>query len=367
MNARKSARHTSSMSAALWVTAMAGILVAAAASADEAADDRVFVPLGSAGAIVVISAEDDSLVRRIEGLPAVHGLAGTPDGAFLIAGSYDERPTGEPPTKPAEVSEEDHLAHHTQDEETSGVPTDVVSTVSVVRIVDGEVVRRIDVPGSVHHVAVSPDGRFAAFTHPYADAVSVIDLDAAAVVATVATGPLPNFAAFAPDGKALYVSNAGNATVSEIDTARWYVRRNILVGATPEHLVIDREGQRLFVNNVDHGTVSIVALADGTVVETLEVGDTLHGLDLADDGRTLYVADLGEERVVSIDLTSGERREIALSPSPYHLAFVRGHGKLYVSSADDPKIWVLDAGSLAVRGEIAIGGKGHQMVQVRAP
>jgi len=343
-------------------------VVAALAPASWAsADDRVFVPLGGADAIAIVSTYDDSIVGRIEGLPAVHGLAGTPDGALLIAGSYDERPADEPPAKPTDVSEEDHLAHHTEDAEASAMASDVVSTVSIVRIEDGAVIRRIDVPGAVHHVAVSTDGRYAAFTHPDAGAVSVIDLAMFAVIATIATGPLSNYAAFAPDGTALYVSNAGNDTVSEIDTVRWFVRRNILVGGTPEHVVIDREAGRLYVNNVDDGTVSIVAMNDGTVIDTLAIGDTLHGLDLAEDGHRLYVADLGGEEVVSIDLGTGERREVALAPSPYHLAVVRGHGKLYVSSSDEPKIWVLDAGSLAVRGEIAIGGKGHQMVQVRVP
>ncbi len=54
-----------------------------------------------------------------------------------------------------------------------------------------------------------------------------------------------------------------------------------------------------------------------------------------------------------------------LAPQPYHLAAIRGTGKLYVSSAADGKIRIVDQTTLAVVGEIPIGGKGHQMVQRR--
>jgi DNA-binding beta-propeller fold protein YncE len=53
---------------------------------------------------------------------------------------------------------------------------------------------------------------------------------------------------------------------------------------------------------------------------------------------------------------------VLLGPSPYHLAAIPGTGKLYVSSAEEPKLWVVDQESLRVLNEIPIRGKGHQMV-----
>ena len=58
-------------------------------------------------------------------------------------------------------------------------------------------------------------------------------------------------------------------------------------------------------------------------------------------------------------------RSIALGPSPYHLTTVGGTGKLYVSSAEEPKIWVVDQQSLRTLGEIPIRGVGHQMAVVQ--
>lgn len=345
--------------AAAW----AGLITLVLGMQTARAEPLVYVPLGSDGKIVVVDAGQDKVVDKIEGLPAVHGLAGTPDGRFLIAGSYQDREMGsEPPAKPSGVSEDEHAAHHGGSPASAQKAGSVVSTVSVVRTADGSVARRIDVPGAVHHVAVSPNGRFAIVTHPNAGAISAIDLNSYKVVASVATGPLPNYAVFAPDGSQLYVSNAGNDTVSAVDTGRWIVQWNTVVGTSPEHVVLSKDGATLYVNNVEDGTVSVVAVGERKVVKTIPIGSTLHGIDLSDDGKTLFVAALGDDKLVGVDLATGTTRSAVLAPEPYHLAVVRDTGKLYVSGADEPKIWVVDQKSLAVLGEIPIGGKGHQMV-----
>jgi YVTN family beta-propeller protein len=352
-------KATSILRAAAW----AGLVTLVLGMQTALAEPLVYVPLGGAGKIVVVDAATDEIVDTIAGVTAVHGLAGTPDGQFLIAGSFEEREAdGETLAKPSGISEDEHAAHHGGSAAVAGKVDSVVSTLSVISTADGAVVRRIDVPGAVHHVAVSPDGRFAVVTHPNEGAISAIDLDSFQVVTTVATGPLPNYAAFSPDARKVYVSNAGNDTVSAVDTGRWIVQWNADAGGSPEHVVLSGDGAALYVNNVDDGTVSVIGVGERKVVKTIPIGSTLHGIDLSDDGRTLFVAALGEDKLVGIDLATGAYRSAFLAPAPYHLAAVRGIGKLYVSSADEPKIWVIDQRDLTVLGEIPIGGKGHQMV-----
>jgi YVTN family beta-propeller protein len=326
---------------------------------------NVYVPLGSGNSIVIIDAETSKITGRIDGVPNAHGLAKTPDGLYLIAGRNDERKVDSAvPAKPAGVSADDHVAHHAKPAAGKAKSTGAVSSLSVIRIKDRAVVRLVDVPGAVHHVAVNPQGSLTIVTHPNQDAISLIDLKAYAVVATIATGPLPNYAAFSPDGQHAYVSNAGNNTVSDIDIAKRIVLRNIPVGDSPEHLVLKRDGTRLFVNNVNGGTVSAVDLGAGKVARTYRVGTSLHGIDLSDDEKTLYVATLGDDVVAAVDLASGNQKAMTLSPAPYHMATIRGTGRVFVSSAQQPKLWVLDGATLKLVAEIPIGGKGHQMVQV---
>ena len=344
----------------------AAILIAAlsVAASPALADRLVYIPQGDPGEVLVVDSKTDKIVGRIGGMENIHGLAGTPDGKYLLAGSYDETTVkGKAvPKKPEGVSEDEHQAHHAKRTKAAVAKDGAVSYASVIRTADRAIIRRIAVPGAVHHAAVTPDGRFAIMTHPNQDGVSVIDLNTFTVVGTVSTGPVPNYAVASKDSKRVYVSNAGNDTISEIDTGRWIVRRNIVVGKSPEHLVMSPDGERLFVNNVDGGSVSEISLATGKVTRTLEIGGEVHGLDLSDDGKTLFVA--GRERgiIVAFDLAGGNRKAQSPAAGPYHLMAISGTGKLYVSSAEEPKIWVLDQQTLKQIGEISIEGKGHQMV-----
>jgi DNA-binding beta-propeller fold protein YncE len=191
--------------------------------------------------------------------------------------------------------------------------------------------------------------------------VSIVDLERYALVATLATGPAPNYAVVSPDGARIFVSNAGNDTISEIDPQRWIVRRNFVAGKSPEHMVLSQNGQRLYVANVDDGTVSEIDAAEGVVMRTFEVGGRLHGIDLSEDGRRLFVSARERNELVVMNLHTLEIFRATLGPAPYHVATAGGAGKLYVSSAEEPKIWVLDLQTLQRLAEIPIRGEGHQM------
>lgn len=339
--------------------AVAVISVATMASANPT---KVYVPTGDAAEIVTIDPHAGKITGRIEGLAAAHGLAATPDGRRLVVGSFDERAPGETmPKKPAGVSAADHAAHHAPKAQKGAEA--VVSTVSIVDSGTGAIVRQIDVPGAVHHVAVSPDGRSAAVTHPGEDSISVIDLGSSKIVATVATGATPNYAAFSPDGGVLYVSNAGDDSIAILSTNDWKKVGQISVGESPEHIVVSKDGERVYVNNVASGSVSVIDVSAGKVIEVYEIGEPLHGIDLSDDGRTLFVAVVGGDRLVAIDVRDGARRERPLSPGPYHLGVIRGEGLIYVSSAGSPVLWVLDATTLETKATIDLPGRGHQFAQ----
>ncbi len=347
-------------------TACAFALLAATTISAQA-DSRVYIPMGSDNTIVIVEKDNGKITGQISGLPSVHGLAGTPDGKFLIAGSYEDRKPGEEmPAKPAAVSGKDHLKHHPGKKKNSATekPAVAISTVSIIRTSDNSIVRRIDVPGAVHHVSVSPNGKFAVVTLADAGRISAIDLETFEVAATLATGEFSNYAVFSPDSSKLYISNAGNDTVSIVNTKRWTVERNIITGKGPEHATLSSDGKMLFVNNVEDGTVSFISVNDATTVKTIPVGQEPHGLDISDDDKTLFVAVKGSDALVSINVESGETKKVALAPTPYHLTNIRGSGELYVSSAEAPDVWIIDKKSLTPVRKIPVGGKAHQMVLI---
>lgn len=333
------------------------------ASTGAAAAPNIYVPLGDANSVQIVDTETSRAVNLIEDVPQVHGLAVTPDGRFLVAGSFMEVPddAGATPPKPSEMSAADHERHHAKDA-LNNQSSSATSYVSIIDTASGQVMRRIGVRGAVHHVAISPDGLFGVTTHPGAGAISVIDLSKFEPIHEIQTGKAPNYATFTKDSRRLFVSNAGGDNVSEIDVQTWSISKNWETGKTPEHIVLADDDDELYVNNVGDGTVSVLAIADGASTRTFTVGDGPHGIGLSDDGETLFVALKDEGQVVALDLSTGNLERLSLTPAPYHLTAVEGRGIFYVSSRAEPRIWVVDQKAFELLDEVQIAGIGHQMV-----
>ena len=119
------------------------------------------------------------------------------------------------------------------------------------------------------------------------------------------------------------------------------------------------------MTNPRAGKVSAVSVKSGKVTKTYRIGKAVHGLDIGDDGKTLFVSSKKENKLVAINTDSGKKREIALSPAPYHLNTIRNTGKVYISSRKKPIIWVVDQKSLKVINTIKLpAGEAHQMAIV---
>lgn len=338
------------------------VVIAAASIATVSAAPLMYVPTGGANDLVIIDLDTDKIVGRIDELENAHGLAASPNGKYLVAGSMQPVDSGETRTmaRPGSVSDEEHLAHHA---DSGDAVMKSPSYLSIVHPVHGHVMRRIAVPGLTHHLAVSPNGGYVIAVHSGGGAVSVVDLDQMALVKTIQVGRRPNYAVFNIDGKRLYVSNAGSDSISEIDTRDWTILREIHVGKSPEHIVLSPDGETLYVANVDEGRVVAVRLSDGAVSRSFEVGDEPHGIDISADGRWLFVSSKQAQRLSRIDLHDDSMTAIDLQPAPYHVAYAAAVDKLYVSSRKLPLIWVVNPDSMKVVDKIDIGrGAAHQMV-----
>ena len=360
------------ISNSIFLKTTCSIALLAAFASPTLADSKVYIPMGGENNIIIVEQNDGSIIGQIDDVVAVHGLAATPDGKFLIAGSNDQRTLGEEaPDRPAGVSEADHAIHHpnqgggANSMSAGNQQSDVISTVSVISTKDNSIVRLIDVPGAVHHVAVSPDGKYAAVTLVIEGAISIIDLATYEVVTTLATGDLPNYAIFSEDSKKLYVTNAGNDTISVVNIDRFIVERNIISGEGPEHAALSSDGKTLYVGDVTSGMASFISLATGEITKSIDVGDQPHGVAISDDGKTLFVAGRGTNSLISIDIETGNK-QVKSFDTPYHITNIAGSGNLYVSSADAPTVWVVDQKTLEIVSEIAVGARAHQMVVVDA-
>lgn len=113
------------------------------------------------------------------------------------------------------------------------------------------------------------------------------------------------------------------------------------------------------------GEIAVIDTQRDTVIRKIPGVPAIHGLAGTPDGRPLFAGSMRKrsDGGTAVDLATGHSRRVDLAPRPYHVAAVRGAGKLYVASAGKPKAWIVDQNTLAALGEIDIGGKGHQMVR----
>jgi DNA-binding beta-propeller fold protein YncE len=302
----------------------------------------VYIPLGGGNQVIAVDAATHRITARFEGVENPHGLVVTPDGEYLIAGSL------------AETAAPAGAAHET--------PT---SRLYLIHPAHGHVMLTIPVAGWTHHQAITPDGRYVISTHTARGDISVLDVTTNQIAQRIATGPAPNYALITREGDRAYVSNSGNNTITEIDLSTWTILRTLEAGPSPEHMVFSSDEQTIYVTNPRAGTVSAISVASGKVAGTYEIGPNVHGLDMGDDGRTLFISSQQAGTLTALNTANGEMRSVPLAPAPYHLNTIPGTGVVYVSSRQDPVIWVIDQESLEVITTIALpGGEGHQMAVV---
>ncbi|WP_129140144.1 beta-propeller fold lactonase family protein [Modicisalibacter coralii] len=345
-----------------WLASLVAGIALGASTAAMAASDRAFVPMGTADAAGIIDLERQEVISTVTGTLNTHGSALTPDGQQLILGSLTPHEPGTEIARPEGVTEDEHAAHHGDG---GTVSREAASTglLYVADTVTSQVVRTLEVPGPVHHVLVTQDGRHAVSTHPMGGGISVVSLDSGQVIASVATGPNPNYLVQNEEGGSIFVSNAGNGTISEVDPQHWFVRRNMRVGGSPEHMVLSNDGERLYVNDDTGGRALALDLASasGSVAAEYEIGAAPHGIDLSPDGQTLYATSQGDNRLVTYSLEDGTRHSTDLAPAPYHLAVAPSDGRVLITSRANPVLWILAPDSLEVLKTVELGGIGHQI------
>ena len=306
------------------------------------AGPTVYIPLGSGNQVIAVDAATDKIIASYPDVINAHGLVATPDGEYLIAGSLSEKPLkpGQPKNTPTSQLFLIHPDH-------------------------GHVMSTIPVTGWSHHQAITPDGRYVLSTHGARGGISVVDVAENKLIRTIDTGLVPNFILITTDGKTAYVSNSGGNSISEVNLINWKVKHSLESGPAPEHMAFSRDEQTIYVTNPRKGEIAAISVKSGKLLMSYTIGKAVHGLDIGDDGKTIFVSSKQDNKLVAVDTETGKKRELVLSPSPYHLNTIPGTGKVYVSSSKKPVIWVVDQKTMENIGEIALpAGEGHQMAIV---
>ncbi|HEX9756296.1 MAG TPA: YncE family protein [Nitrospiria bacterium] len=321
---------------------------------------RAYISMGATHQIIELDLSSNRIIRRFEGGYNPHGLAITPDGLFLYATSTKESPKEMKHSPMSGRGEHDHGDEPVRGKDT---PRDnETGNVVMVETSNGKVVAQINVGAGTHHGVVTPDGRFAVFSVPSQGGIAVVSTSTQQVIHNIKTGAVSNYVLATKDGKDLYVSNTGDGTVTSINTQTWLVRKQIKVGKGPGHLVESPDGHLVYVVNAFDETVSLIERRLEKEISVFKVGANPHGIDVHPSGKTVFVANQNDNTVTLYDTHTQQTKTWTVGESPYHLSVDPNNKRVFVGSRSLGKIWILNAWSGKIQGEIETGPVPHQMV-----
>ena len=155
-----------------------------------------------------------------------------------------------------------------------------------------------------HRLVISPDGRFL-YTENEEDAsISVIDLEARALVRQIATPHALAGLAISSDGRVLVAVDDDEPQLVLIDTRSFAVTATVPLEGVPEAAQIARfspDGETLVVTSLRSATATLM---DGTLSRQTTLAVGLQPMDMAFRDGALFVACQGDGSVHVIDLKS---------------------------------------------------------------
>ncbi len=240
------------------------------------------------------------------------------------------------------------------------------NNVSVIDMARDSVTKTIAVSGSPSEIAFSPDGTKAYVTRNSADSVAVIDASTDLVTSGFAVGTAPMGVAFTPFGTA-YVVNSRSNNVSLVDATTNYAVSTLSVGEFPLYVAVSPAGDKAYVSNEGLGTASdsvsvIDVRADSTFTNAIKVSTHPRGIAFTPDSSKAYVVssptDYGPGNVSVIAAASNtvSGSPIGTGDTSSHVAFTRDGTKAVVTNFYGSSVSVIDVATGKVVQTITIPG-----------
>jgi YVTN family beta-propeller protein len=141
---------------------------------------------------------------------------------------------------------------------------------------------------------------------------------------TIAVGKGPEGFDVSPDGREVWAAHSGDGGVSIIDLAARKVTATIDAGTKRSNrLKFTRDGRHALISDVDSGDLVVIDVATRSIARRLPVGRNPEGILIAPDGATAFVAVAGDNNIAVVDLNTWTvARRIEPGRGPDGMAFV---------------------------------------------
>ncbi len=265
-----------------------------------------------------------------EGRVKVHELALLPDGRTLFAPIYGNSGVGKPGTDGSELLVFDvptrkvihvidfgkgvraHDPVYDPKRNVVYVTTELQQAIVAVDAKTFKVLYSIPTGQDESHMFVlSHDGRFGYTANVGPGTVSVLDMEAHKLLATIPVATHIQRIAISNDDKTVFVSDTGSPRLAAIDVASRTVRAWIAMPATGYGAVALRDGKHLLICMPNANAVGVVDLNALQLVKSIPVAGKPQEMLLNGDGSRAWASSFGVPQVAEIDTSSwGVTREL---------------------------------------------------------
>ena len=164
-------------------------------------------------------------------------------------------------------------------------------------LASGKLAWKISLQAQSERFDITPDGKRAYVANLVAQTISVVDLDAGAVIETIASPErLPFNVLVSPKGKRVFVGNVMGNSILEIDTVTNTVLSTIRTAAGPNGMTFTPDGDNILITSIYAGRLQSYNLSAKVVSDGRFVGLLPGFIRLAPDGlKGIFVRPYGRQ------------------------------------------------------------------------
>jgi PQQ-dependent catabolism-associated beta-propeller protein len=233
--------------------------------------------------------------------------------------------------------------------------------IGVVDLEQRRIMRVIKGVSDPEQVALSADEKRMYVASEDTGTAVVIDVPTGKTLATITVGGEPEGVEVSPDGKLVYVTSEEDHQIAVIDTRTNKLVKRIEVGQRPRVVVFSADGARAYVTGELDASLMAIDVAKGEVVRRTTIpGENVRpmGVVVTSDGKTLYVATGRGGKVARVDAqTLRVTGEVAVGPRPWNVALTSDGKFLFTANGPSNDVSVVDTEKLQVIRRIPVGNR----------
>ncbi|HWA15507.1 MAG TPA: hypothetical protein VG817_03685 [Gemmatimonadales bacterium] len=249
------------------------------------------------------------------------------------------------------------------------------STVSVIDLTAGTILATLPTGHGPHEVAASGNGRWAVITdygsQQAGSSLTVVDLQSLTVARTISLLPhtRPHGAAFLPDHRTVVVTSETSGALLLVDVESGQVTRTVPTGQRVSHMVaVTRDGRVAYTANIGSGSLSRLDLNGRDSARILPVGAQTEAIGLMPDGSQAWLGSNPTGKVFAVDVAAWKVIDsLQTSGMPYRIGFTPDGGTAVVTNPMANQVRIFDAATRAPRAVISLDADAQPLGLIFAP